>query len=253
MSNSESIIQCYYSHCTSQRSSSYTIPTASEIGRATSITRHPTRSSKEEPIKHSKSKHEVSSCGTASIPAPTPTPIVPLLKIYRLAPTEMQELSNQQKDLQDKGFIRPSSSPCEAPVVSIGRKMPYLDKFVIVFIDDIMIYSESKEEHEVQLKLILELLKKVKLFRKFSKCEFWLQEDTGRTSEAFKDYNTPSEMLRGFDKQFKRKDDNRLYFVERIWVPAFGNTRTLIMDEAHATNNYGVLGEDYLKGTHSGD
>nr|GFB25849.1 putative reverse transcriptase domain-containing protein [Tanacetum cinerariifolium] len=53
---------------------------------------------------------------------------------------------------------------------------PYLDKFVIVFINVILIYSKSKEEHEVHLKLILELLKKEKLFGKFSKCEFWLQE-----------------------------------------------------------------------------
>ncbi|GJS50543.1 putative reverse transcriptase domain-containing protein [Tanacetum coccineum] len=51
---------------------------------------------------------------------------------------------------------------------------PYLDKFVIVFIDDILIYSKSKQEHEEHLKIILELLKKEELYAKFSKCEFWL-------------------------------------------------------------------------------
>ncbi|GJX26829.1 putative reverse transcriptase domain-containing protein [Tanacetum coccineum] len=53
---------------------------------------------------------------------------------------------------------------------------PYLDKFVIVFIDDILIYSKSKEEHAEHLKLILELLKKEELYAKFSKCEFWLSK-----------------------------------------------------------------------------
>ncbi|GJX96623.1 putative reverse transcriptase domain-containing protein [Tanacetum coccineum] len=53
---------------------------------------------------------------------------------------------------------------------------PHLDKFSIVFIDHILIYSKSKEDHEVHLKLVLALLKKEKLFAKFSKCEFWLEE-----------------------------------------------------------------------------
>nr|GFB14995.1 putative reverse transcriptase domain-containing protein [Tanacetum cinerariifolium] len=49
---------------------------------------------------------------------------------------------------------------------------PYLDKFMIVFIDDILIYSKNKEEHEQHLELVLELLKKEELYAKFSKCEF---------------------------------------------------------------------------------
>ncbi|GJV93907.1 putative reverse transcriptase domain-containing protein [Tanacetum coccineum] len=51
---------------------------------------------------------------------------------------------------------------------------PYLDKFVIVFIDDIIIYSKKKKEHEEHLKVILELLKKEESYAKFSKCEFWI-------------------------------------------------------------------------------
>nr|GFC03738.1 putative reverse transcriptase domain-containing protein [Tanacetum cinerariifolium] len=53
---------------------------------------------------------------------------------------------------------------------------PYLDKFVLVFINGILIYSKSEEEHEVPLKTILDLLKKEKLYAKFSKCKFWLKE-----------------------------------------------------------------------------
>nr|GEW62814.1 putative reverse transcriptase domain-containing protein [Tanacetum cinerariifolium] len=253
---------------------------------------------------------------------------------YRLAPTEMQELANQLKELQDKGFIRPSSLPWGAPVLFVKKKdgsfrmcidyrelnkltiknryplpriddlfdqlqgsrylskidlrfgyhqlrvreedipktafrtryghfeftvmpfgltnapavfmdlmnrvcRPYLDKFVIVFIDDILIYSKSKDEHEVHLKLILELLKKEKLFGKFSKCEFWLQEARilEAQREASKNASTPTEMLKGLDKQLERKEDAGLYLAEQIWVPVYGNLRTLIMNEAHAMSS----------------
>nr|GEW08327.1 putative reverse transcriptase domain-containing protein [Tanacetum cinerariifolium] len=51
---------------------------------------------------------------------------------------------------------------------------PYLDKFVIVFIDDILIYSRNKEEHANHLRIILELLRKEELYAKFSKCDLWI-------------------------------------------------------------------------------
>jgi hypothetical protein len=50
----------------------------------------------------------------------------------------------------------------------------YLEKFVVIFIDDIMIYSKSLEEHAEHLKLVLEKLREHQLFAKFSKCEFFL-------------------------------------------------------------------------------
>nr|GEU65950.1 reverse transcriptase domain-containing protein [Tanacetum cinerariifolium] len=89
---------------------------------------------------------------------------------YHLAAMEMQEL------MRYRHFERLTN----APVVSMDLMnrvcKPYLDKFIIVFIDDILIYSKSKEEHEAHLKLILDLLEKEKLFGKFLKCEFWLQD-----------------------------------------------------------------------------
>ena len=53
---------------------------------------------------------------------------------------------------------------------------PYLDQFVVVFVDDILIYSLSEEEHEDHLRVVLQLLGDHQLYAKFSKCEFWLTE-----------------------------------------------------------------------------
>ena len=52
--------------------------------------------------------------------------------------------------------------------------MPELDKFVVVFIDDILIYSKNNEEHAQYLQIVLTQLREYKLYAKFSKCEFWL-------------------------------------------------------------------------------
>ncbi|KAL0361722.1 UNVERIFIED_CONTAM: Retrovirus-related Pol polyprotein from transposon [Sesamum radiatum] len=53
---------------------------------------------------------------------------------------------------------------------------PFLDQFVIVFIDDILIYSHSPEEHEQHLRTVLQILREKQLYAKFSKCEFWMEE-----------------------------------------------------------------------------
>ncbi|GJU20971.1 putative reverse transcriptase domain-containing protein [Tanacetum coccineum] len=82
------------------------------------------------------------------VPGATPIAKSP----YRLAPSEMQELSGQLQELQDKGFIRPSHSLWGAPVLFIKKKdgslrfvQPYLDKIVIGSSDDILIYSQTKK------------------------------------------------------------------------------------------------------------
>jgi hypothetical protein len=54
--------------------------------------------------------------------------------------------------------------------------MEYLDKFMVVFIDDILIFLKTEEEHETHLRLVLEKLRAHQLYAKFSKCEFWLSE-----------------------------------------------------------------------------
>ncbi|GJY76544.1 putative reverse transcriptase domain-containing protein [Tanacetum coccineum] len=110
---------------------------------------------------------------------------------YRLAPSEMQELSGQLQELEDKGYhqlrVHEDTIPntvfqtryghfestvmpfglTNAPAVFMNLMnqvcKPYLGKFVIVFIDDVLAYSKSKEEHEVHLKLVLKSLRKEKL------------------------------------------------------------------------------------------
>nr|GEV59657.1 putative reverse transcriptase domain-containing protein [Tanacetum cinerariifolium] len=84
---------------------------------------------------------------------------------------------------------------------------PYLDRFMIVFIDENLIYSKNKKEHEGHLKLILKLLKEEELYAKFSKCEFWLSKSK-RTIQTLED------MLRSFVLDFGKGWDKHLPLVE---------------------------------------
>ncbi|GJS45742.1 putative reverse transcriptase domain-containing protein [Tanacetum coccineum] len=125
--------------------------------------------------------------------------VMPVAKSpYRLEPTDMQDLSNQLKELQEIGFIRPNSSSWEASILFTKKKddlrssyhqlrvreedipktafrMRYGHFKFMVMPFGLTNAAASKEEHEVHLKFILELLEKEKLFGKFLKCEFWLQ------------------------------------------------------------------------------
>ncbi|GKA15961.1 hypothetical protein Tco_0695708 [Tanacetum coccineum] len=103
-------------------------------------------------------------------------------------------------------------------------------RFVIVFIDDILAYSKSKEEHEVHLKLVLESLRKEKLYAKFSKLGDALSRNErvksrrvkrmilAAQSEAFKQENVLAERLHGLEQQMEIKGYESLYFMDRIWV-----------------------------------
>ena len=53
---------------------------------------------------------------------------------------------------------------------------PYVDQFVVVFIDDFLVYSNDREDHDTHLRVVLETLRKEQLYAKLSKCEFWLRE-----------------------------------------------------------------------------
>ncbi|KAA0026007.1 DNA/RNA polymerases superfamily protein [Cucumis melo var. makuwa] len=122
-----------------------------------------------------------------------------LLGTVWMAPSELKELKMQLQELVDKGYIRPSVSPWGALVLFVKKKdgyhqlkvresdiakttfrtrifHQYLDQFVIMFIDDILVYSVDREAHEEHLRIVLQTLHDKQLYAKFSKCEFWLEE-----------------------------------------------------------------------------
>ncbi|GKD76701.1 putative reverse transcriptase domain-containing protein, partial [Tanacetum coccineum] len=106
------------------------------------------------------------------IPGATPVARAP----YRLAPSEMKELSEQLQELSDKGYIRPSSSTWGAPVLidDLFDQLQGSGVYSQVELRSGYHQLRNKKEYEEHLKAILELLKKEELYAKFSRCEFWI-------------------------------------------------------------------------------
>jgi hypothetical protein len=78
-----------------------------------------------------------------------------------------------------KTAIRTRYSHYEFSVMPFGltdAPSVFMDRFVVVFIDNILIYSANHQEHKEQLKMVMEILREKKLFAKLKKCEFWIQE-----------------------------------------------------------------------------
>nr|GEV62798.1 putative reverse transcriptase domain-containing protein [Tanacetum cinerariifolium] len=138
---------------------------------------------------------------------------------------------------------------------------PYLDKFIIVFIYDILVYSKDEEEHEKHLKIILELLKKERLYAKFSKCDFWLDsvQFLGHVidrsgvhiceahKEAMKGENVKAENLGILIKRiFKFHPDGPYCFRNCVWLSLFGALRDLVMHDSHKYKYSIHLGSDKM-------
>nr|GEV32174.1 hypothetical protein [Tanacetum cinerariifolium] len=110
---------------------------------------------------------------------------------------------------------------------------PYLDKFIIVFIDDILVYSKDEEEHEKHLKIILELLKKERLYAKFSKC-FWLDlvQFLGHVINHSGVHVDPAMQI------FEFRPDGTCCFGNHDWLPRFGGLRDSVIHESHKSKYF---------------
>nr|GEX82961.1 putative reverse transcriptase domain-containing protein [Tanacetum cinerariifolium] len=180
-------------------------------------------------------------------------------------PSELEELSSQLKELQDKVFMD-----------LINRVYrPYLDKFVIVFIDDILIYSKTREEHVEHLRHVINgneiHVDPTKIERHwielFSDYDCEIRYHPGKENmvadalsrkerlkpkrvkamnktlqSSIKDrmMSTQKEAVdksaglqKGLDEMIEQRSDQTLYYLDQIWIPLRGDVRTLIMDEAH--------------------
>nr|GEV23389.1 putative reverse transcriptase domain-containing protein [Tanacetum cinerariifolium] len=123
---------------------------------------------------------------------------------------------------------------------------PYLDRFVIVFIDDILIYSKSRKEHEEHLKLILRLLKEEELYAKFSKCDFLLSKILSAQSEDMKEEKFITKDMHSMINKLEPHADGTLCLNNRSWILCYGDLMDLIMHESYKSKYSIYLGSDKM-------
>ncbi|GBG60189.1 hypothetical protein CBR_g3433 [Chara braunii] len=92
--------------------------------------------------------------------------------VYRMSPRELEELRKQLDELLEKGWIRPSSSPFGAPVLFVPKKEGEFRMFVVVYLDDILVFSKTLQEHEGHLRQVLEKLREANVKINAKKCEW---------------------------------------------------------------------------------
>ncbi|XP_071688901.1 uncharacterized protein [Rutidosis leptorrhynchoides] len=174
---------------------------------------------------------------------------------YRLAPSELQELSNQLQELLDKGFIRPSSSPWGAPILFIqdfskiarplttlthkGKKFEWLKEQESAFQQlkhkrttaSILSLPEGNEDFVVYCDTSRQGLGCVLMQRQ----KVIAYASRQLKLEAVKEEYWKDEAIKGLIKQIEVKGDGTRYFAGRLWVPKYGELRKLVLDEVHKT------------------
>ncbi|GJR63230.1 putative reverse transcriptase domain-containing protein [Tanacetum coccineum] len=199
------------------------------------------------------------------IPGATPVARAP----YRLAPSEMQELSNQLQELADRGFIRPSTSPWGAPVLFVKKKdgsfrmcidyrelnkLTVKNHYPITRIDDLFdqlqgssVYSKiDLRSGYHQLRVRDDDIPKTAFRTRYGHCEFQVMpfsltnapavihgSHEPSQTEALKEENIKAENLREMDKSFEISPDGTRCIKNLSWLPLFGNLRDLIMHKSH--------------------
>ncbi|GKA44056.1 putative reverse transcriptase domain-containing protein [Tanacetum coccineum] len=186
------------------------------------------------------------------IPGATPVAKSP----YRLSPSELEELSGQLKELQDKGFIRPSSSPlgvpgeehelafqtlkdklCNAPVLALPDG---LEDFVVYYeasgiglgrVCNRVRYHPIKPNVVADAPSRKERVKPKRVRAMNMNLQSSIKDKILTAQKEAVDEFTG--LQKGLDEMIEQRSDETLYYLDRIWVPLTGEMRTLIMDEAH--------------------